>query len=234
MEEFYLLVDQFISLEVNIILFEGEGQGETLKQGMYFHEKWEDSIGAVLDHYHLNDVILMGISWGGFFALRAAAIDKRIKHVIAHGVLYDGLDVQLQLVKQPARTGFRLLFHLKCKKIINLLAQIKMKKDPLAKWGLTHGMYITNTKTPYDYLQAIKKHHLGGVLNKINQNILLLTGEKDHYIPRWQYHYLKKHLPNARHIESRMFMEGEGGEQHCQVGNYDLAINYIKQWIKKL
>ena len=232
-EEFYLLFEKLTSLQINIILFEGSGQGEALKQGLYFNEKWEQQIGIILDYYKLDSIILMGVSWGGFFALRAAAFEKRIKHVIAHGILYDGLDVQQHLIKQPARLGLKLLFFLKCKSIINTLVFKKMGQDSLIKWGITHGMYITNTKTPYDYLQAIKKHNLKGLLKKINQDVLLLTGEKDHYIPLWQFNYLRKNLLNAR-VESRMFTEKESGEQHCQVGNYEIAINHIINWIKRL
>lgn len=232
-EEFYLLIGELATLEINIILFEGEGQGESLRQGMYFHKKWEQPVGAVLDYYQLDNVILMGISWGGYLALRAAAYDKRIKHVICHGVLYNALDVQLGLIKQPGRLIMNGLINLKSKKTINKLAQQKMQRDSLTKWGLSHGMYITITKTPYDYFQSIKKHNLRGHLKNINQDVLLLTGEKDHYIPRWQYNYLKKHLSNA-HVESRMFTTNEGGEQHCQVGNYQIAFEEIIQWIKRL
>lgn len=232
-EEFYLLISELTALDINIILFEGDGQGGSLRQGIYFHEKWEQPVGAILDYYELDDIILMGISWGGYLALRAAAFESRIKHVICHGILYDGLDVQLGLIKQPAKLIMSTLLNFKLQKIINKFAYKKMQHDPLTKWGLSHGMYITNTKTPYDYFQSIKKHNLRGHLKHIDQDVLLLTGEKDHYIPHWQYNYLKNNLPNAR-VESRMFTEDEGGEQHCQVGNYEIAFQEITQWIKRL
>ncbi|WP_260982028.1 hypothetical protein [Paenibacillus sp. 32O-W] len=38
-------------------------------------------------------------------------------------------------------------------------------------------------------------------------------------------------MPYAN-VTSRLFTEAEGGEQHCQVGNYDLAIEYILSWFK--
>ena len=30
-----------------------------------------------------------------------------------------------------------------------------------------------------------------------------------------------------------MFTESEGGEQHCQIGNHLIAINYIIDWLDK-
>lgn len=232
MEELYMLAEELLHHNVNIILFEGEGQGETLRQGMPFHEKWEQSVGAVLDYYELENVTLMGISWGGYFALRAAAYEKRIKKVICHGVLYDAFDVQSRLIKQPARAVFKILYQLNCKKVINALTYRKMQASQLTEWGITHGMYITQTKSPFAYLQAIEKHTLRTLTRKIDQQVLLLTGEADHYIPRWQYHFLKRNLPHAK-VDSRMFTKEEGGEQHCQVGNYEIAIEHIVQWMKR-
>src|SRR5699024_5675037 len=230
-EEFYLLCRPFTEQGYNVILSEGEGQGRTLRQGMTFNEQWEDSVTAILDYFKLTQVALIGVSWGGYFALRAAAFEKRITHVVCFDVCYDGLDLQLSLIKQPFRTFFRLLYHLKCKRVINLLVRRKMRQDNLANWGISHGMYITQTDSPYAFYQAMEKHTLKDILDHIDQVVLLLAGEKDHYIPKWQFDYLSQHLPEAQ-VTSRLFTEAEGGEQHCRVGNYELALDTIYTWLK--
>jgi len=230
-EEFYIISEQFAKSGYNIILFEGEGQGVTLRQDMKFNEKWENSVGAVLDYFKLEEVALIGISWGGYFALRAAAFDNRITNVVCYDVCYDGLDVMFNLLDKPIRILFKLMYKLKCKKIINNLVRIKMKKDNLSNWAISHGMYITGTNTPYDFYKSIEKHTLTGLLEQIGQKVLLLAGEKDHYIPRWHFEHLKDNLPSAI-VTSRLFTVAEGGEQHCQVGNYDLPLTYILSWLK--
>ncbi|WP_054950433.1 alpha/beta fold hydrolase [Numidum massiliense] len=229
-EEFYLICERFARAGYNVLLFEGEGQGATLRQGMTFNEKWEQSVGAILDYFQLDQVALVGISWGGYFALRAAAMEKRIAHVVCYDVCYDGLDVLFHLLPQPARTLLQQLYKFSCKRIINALVRKKMQQDTLANWGITHGMYITGTRSPFDFYRAIEKHTLKGLLNRIEQRVLLLAGEKDHYIPQWHFDYLRNHLPRAR-VTSRLFTTAEGGEQHCRVGNYDLAIGYILSWL---
>lgn len=107
-EEFYIVAEWFAQSGYNVILFEGEGQGGTLRQGMRFNEKWENSVGAILDYFKLEKSALVGISWGGYFALRAAAFDKRITHVVC----YDGLDVMFHLVDEPVRTLFKFMYKL--------------------------------------------------------------------------------------------------------------------------
>ncbi len=106
-----------------------------------------------------------------------------------------------------------------------------MEKDSLANWGISHGMYITGTNTPYDFYRSIEKHTLKNLVDKIDQNVLLLAGEKDHYIPGQHFDYLKDNLLSAS-VTSRLFTEAEGGEQHCRAGNYDLALEYILSWLK--
>lgn len=231
-EEFYLFCDQFVQAGYNVLLFEGEGQGNTLRQGMKFNEKWEQSITTVLDYFDLDEVALVGVSWGGYFALRAAAYEKRVTHVVCFDICYDGLDVQFHLMKQPIRFIFQVLFHLKFASVVNLLVHRKMNRDTLANWGISHGMYITGTKSPYDFYKAIEKHTLKDLLTNIDQKVLLLYGENDHYIPSWQFDHLQNNLPFAD-VTSRLFTKKEGGEQHCRVGNYNLAIDYIQSWLQK-
>lgn len=231
-EEFYLFSRSFSEQGYNIILFEGEGQGATLRQGMAFNEQWENSVTAILDYFKLEEVALIGVSWGGYFALRAAAFEKRITHVVCFDACYDGLDVQFNLIKQPFRIFFRLLYHWKCKSVINALVRRKMRHDNLANWGISHGMDITQTDSPYNFYQAIEKHNLRNILHHIDQDVLLLAGEKDHYIPLWQFNYLSQHLPEAQ-VTSRLFTKAEGGEQHCRVGNYEVALDTIYRWLKE-
>lgn len=231
-EEFYILCKKFSVAGYRVLLFEGEGQGETLRQNMKFNAEWENSVGAILDYFKVDQAALLGISWGGLLALKAAVFDKRITHVISYGGCYDGLDVQLSFLKKPVKLLFKGLLHFKFKRIINKLVSSKMKKDNLANWAISHGMYITGATTPYEFYRLIEKHTLKDQLHKIHQKVLLLAGENDHYIPGWQHAYSVKHLSSAD-VTGRMFSEVEGGEQHCQVGNYDLAIGTIIKWLKE-
>lgn len=200
---------------------------------MKFNEQWENSVGAILDYFKLEEVALVGISWGGYFALRAAAFHRRITHIVCYDVCYDGLDIMFHLLNEPARSLFKFMYKLELKGVINKLVKRKMEKDSLAHWGISHGMYITGTNTPYDFYRSIEKHTLKNLLGKIDQDVLLLAGEKDHYIPRWHFDYLKENLL-AANVTSRLFTEAEDGEQHCRVGNYDLALECILAWLKEM
>ena len=84
-------------------------------------------------------------------------------------------------------------------------------------------MHITGTKTPFDFLTAIAKHKLEGILQNVKQDILLTEGEQDHlFNADWVYSTMRE-LVCARSVTARIFTAREGGEQHCQVGNSALA-----------
>ncbi|MDC7223974.1 MAG: hypothetical protein PQJ60_09550, partial [Spirochaetales bacterium] len=127
----------------------------------------------------------------------------------------------------------RLLFLLRQRGIINRIFLRFMKKNVLLDWAVTHGMYITGEKEPYSFYRSLKKHNLRKSSKKVTCNVLLLAGEKDHYIPASHYGKLRKKLTNTHSLEGRIFTLEEGGEQHCQVGNHRLATEHIIQWLQK-
>ena len=110
-------------MECNIYLFEGPGQGQTLKNGLTFEPYWEKPLGAIIDYYHLENVFVIGISWGGYLALRSAAFDERIKGVVAYDVLYDGFDCMTNPFPKLLKLIIKLLITAKMKKLFNNLME---------------------------------------------------------------------------------------------------------------
>ena len=96
------------------------------------------------------------------------------------------------------------------------------------------GLYITGSSSPFEMYLKLKKHNLRGQLQNIKQDVLLLSGEKDHYVPGVQFERCKNDIHNARSLTARLFVESEGGHQHCQIGNHTIATNYIMDWIDSI
>lgn len=233
-EEFYLAVKELAGIGYNIYLFEGPGQGETLKRGLTFEPCWEKPTGVLLDYFHLEDVCVIGISWGGYLALRAAAFDKRISKVVAYDVLYDGFDCMTNPFPKGIKLLVHFLFRIKAKTIINTIIRQLMKKRLIINWVVSHGQYITGTNNPYDFYTHLMKHTLKGITENIKCDVLLLAGENDHYIPQDHYAILMRKITNTATLSGKMFTKNEGGAEHCQIGNHRLATEYIISWLKKL
>jgi alpha-beta hydrolase superfamily lysophospholipase len=79
-EEFYALAQAIALCGYEVVMFDGPGQGSTLmREKIPMTHEWEKPVGAVLDHLALTDVTLIGISLGGYLAVRTAAFEPRIK-----------------------------------------------------------------------------------------------------------------------------------------------------------
>ena len=233
-EEFVLQVNDFVKKGFSVILFEGPGQGECIDQGLYFTDAFHKATSKVIDFFDLKTCAFVGISWGGYFALESAANEPRINIVVAYDVLDDGLEVMTNVYPSPIKQIIRILIKGKHEKAINFLCSRIGKKSVIADWMLAQGMYITNSSTPYEMYLKLEKHNLSGQLRNIRQDVLLLAGEKDHYVPGVQFERCKSSIHNAHSLTTRMFLEAEGGHQHCQIGNHTIATAYIMSWIDSI
>lgn len=234
-EEFVLALIDFTYNGYTVILFEGGGQGKTLKNGITFMADWENPTSCVLDYYNVESCTMIGISWGGYLAVRAAAFESRINAVVAYDVLENGFLCMTDMFPIIFKYMVRHFVLNQRKKAVNQIIEFLRKKSLIADWAMMQGMYITGTKTPYDFYRELLKHHLPqSVCDQLTCHVLLLAGEKDHYIPNNQFYRLINKINHAKSLSTRMFTEAEGGEQHCQIGNHQLAIDEILQWMKHI
>ncbi|MBC7252897.1 MAG: alpha/beta fold hydrolase [Actinobacteria bacterium] len=215
-----------------VYFFEGPGQGEVLKRcGIPFTHEWERPVKAVLDHYGLDEVTIVGISLGGMLAPRAAAFEPRIKRVVAWGVLPNFLDVVLSTRPRALRYLTKMFLRLGLKPLINAAAKHQMAADSLAEWGIKHGCYAFGVDSPYDFLRMADKFQFLDVADSITQDFLLLGSTRDHFIPLDFYKAVIDRLSNVRSLTFRLFTERECAENHCNVGNIRLALDTISTWI---
>ena len=229
-EELYLYVRAFRAAGYTVIMFEGPGQGRPLQAGLKMTHEWEKPVAAVLDFFELEDVTLIGVSLGGYLALRAAAYEPRIRHVVTWNVIWDALR---GFNRDKPERFFRAIRKGR-KMMINIMAAVVRRLDDMVDWLITHGMYVTGSETPFDHLQKFMKYQTKDLSPLIEQDVLLLAGENDHFVPVEFLELQKAALTSARSVRERMFTAEEGGDQHCQVGRIDLATNEILDWLDSL
>ena len=229
-EEFYLWVRTFRDAGYTVIMFEGPGQGRPMQAGLKMTHEWEKPVAAVLDFFELEGVTLIGISLGGYLALRAAAYDPRIRHVVAWNVIWDAL----RGFNRDKPERFFAAIQDGRKMMINIIAAITRKLDDMVDWLITHGMYVTGSETPFDHLYKFRHYQTKDLSPLIKQDVLLLAGENDHFVPVEFLELQEAALTSARSVRSRLFTAEEGGDQHGQVGRLDLATREILNWLDGL
>lgn len=179
----------------------------------------------------------VGASLGGMLAPRTAAFDKRIQRVIAWSIFPNFFDVILFGLSKNQQCIIKWCIKYKMSFLINTVVNKKLKSgDESVKWGFLHGMYAYQAKTPYEYIVKMNKYQMLDIAHKIEQDMLIIGANKDHFI---DYHTVGKEidaLTNVRSLTVRIFTEKENAGEHCNVGNprlcFDAMINWIEQ-IKK-
>lgn len=232
-QEFMVFIFFFYEKGYDVFFFEGPGQGEALLRGnLKMTSRWEECTSAVLDYYNLNDVTLIGISLGGYLALRAAAYDKRITGLILYDLIYDfygSIKARMGKVKgwifdQMTKNKNHPLWKMVNKKMDNIY---------FTKWLLQQGYEIyENVHTPFEYFNHIKQYNTRDISSLITQDTLVLAGEKDIYTVYYQNQL--DALVNAKSVTGRIFTEAESADHHCQIGNLMLVLKTMEDWQKSI
>lgn len=229
MEEFYSWMRCFSDHGYEVIAFEGPGQGAARrKHGLALDIEWEKPAKAILDCFKLDDVTWLGISMGGWFCFRAAAFEPRIKRVMASSIAYDYMKTMNVVFR-----GLHILFMKHLRGLSNKIALRAIKKGRgMDAWVSAQMMYITKKKSPmdaFDIMLQMNEENLHSDL--VRQDVLILTGRNDHFIPFRAHDMQVKALTNAKSVTGRVFTKEEHAHNHCQIGNTGLALDVMMKWI---
>ena len=237
-EEFFMPMLYLAENGFTTYLFEGPGQGGVLRnQGKPFTYQWEKVVKAILDYFHLNDVTIIGASLGGMLAPRAAAFEKRIKRVIAWSIMPNFQDVVLYSGTKGNQRLYKISKYLirhKCKWILNSIFEKKAKKDDLIRWGLEYGKCAYGAKDAYEYVTKMNDFQMVNVADKIDQDVLIVGANQDHFIP---YEMVDKEinaLKNVKSLTFRLFTDKEEACNHCNCGNVKLTFDTFMNWIMQM
>lgn len=234
-EELFQLFMHLHDFGYDVIAFEGPGQGGALFDAhLPMTPDWEKPVRAVLDYLALDDVTLIGLSLGGCLALRAAAHENRVRRVVAFDILYDFLQCNLRQVPTAIRRALVALLRCNLDFVVNALLKSAARRSPVIEWGLQQGMHVTGTKSPADYLRAVALYTTSDISARVTQDVLLLAGAQDHFVPVSQLSEQMLALPNARSVTARIFTQAESGQNHVQVGNLGLALQVITGWLDQV
>ena len=221
----------------DVVFFDGPGQGATLED---YHipmtHEWEKPVKAVLDFFNLDDVTLIGVSLGGCLVMRAAAHEKRVSRVVADDICADFFETILR--QFPEKSRKLITFLVKHKNgihaaIINGIIRRLSKTSLMIDWGVAQGMHVMGVDTPYEFLRKYAAFNTIEDSPLVKQDVLLMGGQEDHYIPLHQFFDQGKTLTHVRSLTSRLFTRKETAHNHCQLGNVGLSVKVIVNWVEQ-
>lgn len=234
-EELFLMTMIFKDAGYDVICFDGPGQGSTLEDyKIPMTQEWEKPVKSILDYFLLNDVTLIGMSLGGYLSLRAAAFEKRVKRVIAYDILADFFDVLTHQLDPVFRDTFKDMMVQGKMEEVNTKLKKLAEKNLMLEWGIMQGMHITGSVSPYEFFHKMLSYNSDTFSHLIVQDVLLLAGQNDHYVPIKQFTDQILTLTNVHSLTARMFTSEETADTHCQIGNLGLAADVMLNWIDQI
>lgn len=135
-------------------------------------------------------------------------------------------------LSQYLEVVFSILNYNKC--IINLIFNLGAKKDATIHWGIKHGMYSYNAKSPYKYVVKLSEFQIMDIGHLIDQDVLVIGASEDHFI---NYKLFKQELDCLSNVSSltfRLFTKKESASNHCNMGNTKLTLDTMINWIEQI
>lgn len=232
-EMFFAHAPAALSRGYNCLLFDGPGQGRVLyKQGVPMRPDWEAVVTPVIDYALTRPEIdpkriaLVGWSFGGFLAPRAAAFERRLGALIADPGQGDQRDQIVPLL--PLTDAQKAAFPDIDPHLLDGMAA-HVAADPMLRWKLIQrAEWVHGTDSLFDAMKALGEFEVLSVAPQIACPTLLTAAEGDMTAAGGAA--LLAALTVARK-ERIVFTAAEGAGGHCEAFNRALYHQRTFDWL---
>ena len=196
------------------LAIDGPGQGESLRlRDIKTRHDYEVAGTAAFEcvaarpDVDAGKVVVMGYSFGGYYAPRIVAFEKRYSACVAFGAMHwdmaEWVDTIRRAVKSDAKTSAQSHFQV--------------------PWAF-------GAKDLDQAVGMAKRFSLAEVAGRIECAFLVVHGENDRIVPLDSAQKLFA-AAGSKKKTLKVFTAEEGGAEHCQVDNRQAGVDYIADWL---
>jgi dienelactone hydrolase len=170
-------------------------------------------------------LFLIGYSFGGFLAPRAAAFEHRLAAVVCVDGLFD--------FHQAITTGLppELKRLLEERKIDELNRAVAMTSNTHLRWAVGHGCWAFQVNSTYELLERTRTMSMGGLTGQIQCPVLVCDAENDHFFAG-QPKLLAEAL--GEQATYRRLTAADAAGEHCHVGASDVVNRVVMDWLEDI
>ena len=82
-------------------------------------------------------------------------------------------------------------------------------------------------RRPTSFCRRIRAYRTAPISSRVSQDVLLMAGAEDHYVPLHQFYDQIAMLTQVRSLTARLFTRQEQAQNHTQTGNLGLSVQVI-------
>jgi pimeloyl-ACP methyl ester carboxylesterase len=219
----------------NVMLFDGPGQGGAIvEQGLVFRPDWESVVTPAVDwavaepRVDADAIALMGISFGGYLAPRAASAEPRLAALIADPGQYALFDSIAARLPAPFARALREGGPGWMLRLLETMLDRRLR-HPTQGWALRRGLWVHGVTTVVDYIELTRAYTLEGRVTNICCPTFVSHAEKDAIAA--QAPKLFEALRCSKTFAA--FTAAEGAGAHCESGERTLFNQRAFDWLDK-
>ena len=196
------------------LAIDGPGQGESLRlRDIKTRHDYEVAgtaayeFAAARPDVDPGKMAVMGYSFGGYYAPRVAAFEKRYSACVAFGAMHWDMAEWVDAIRRAVKSD------------VKQSAQSHFQ----VPWAF-------GAKDLDQAVVMAKRFSLADVAGRIECAFLVVHGENDRIVPLDSARKLYD-AAGSRKKTPKIFTAEEGGAEHCQVDNRQAGVDYIADWL---
>ena len=170
---------------------------------------------------------LLGLSFGGYLAPRAAAFEPESEQWQRSIGLFDGHEAVIGLLSDELRT----LFERQEVDSFNAAMRAAMRNDGALRWYIEQGLWSFRVTTPYEFFDRSRAYTLEGVAQRIACPVLVCQAAGEHFNPG-QAEKLAAALGDRATLRS--FTAAESAAYHSHIGAFVLMNGVVLDWCTEI
>jgi pimeloyl-ACP methyl ester carboxylesterase len=205
---------EFAARGWHTLAIDGPGQGESIRlRDIKTRHDYEAAGTAAYDYVAARPevdpkkVAVMGYSFGGYYAPRIAAFEKRYCACVAFGAMHWNMEEWVDTIRQAVKSD----------------AKQSAQSHFQVPW-------VFGARDLDHAVEMAKQFNLAGVAANIECPFLVVHGENDRIVPLDSARKLYDAV-GSKDKTLKVFTAAEGGAEHCQVDNRQVGVDYLADWL---